>query len=176
MGEKIRKRPHESLPPQIWAAPPEPLISQYLIYHILDIHGHRVVRSTLSKRIVYAAACIGTLCFGMNERLLASCRFKFKWLSRECGLDVQRELEWCEAWKAHRQEPHWRLNLAQTLLVPEVAGKTLDDESIYEKCELCGSSIGWSSAVSGMCRKKHLFGTALSFPEGLIDDPPGLNY
>ncbi|KAI9825706.1 MAG: hypothetical protein M1832_001050 [Thelocarpon impressellum] len=118
---------------------------------------HRVCESELSRKIIYAAACAGSLVFGRVREILDVSESTFRWLQENCDVNVDGELGWCEQHRQHWGEPGWTIGLRSGVFKSRREGPA-PAQKVVEVCEMCGEHIRWSGLSVGRCANGHAFG------------------
>ncbi|KAH0541476.1 hypothetical protein FGG08_004086 [Glutinoglossum americanum] len=131
-----------------------------LITSILLIPHKWVRGSRLSKRILYAAACVGALGLYEVKRILELSEQTFRWLAVTENVDLGLELEHCRRRaEAAAAGPF----LAGDMRVISFPAREKDQlqtpgaKVIFETCEICGGSIGWRDVRTARCANSHVF-------------------
>ncbi|KAI9872282.1 MAG: hypothetical protein M1830_001825 [Pleopsidium flavum] len=131
----------------------------------------------LCKRIVYAAACVGTFPTYVDRSVVDLSEDAFGWLANHDGVDMSEELVLCGR---SRQ----RYDLDGGVGVGEAAKVNISARSreilqsnaaqgALEVCEICGEGIGWHSLQEARCALGHAYvRCALTF---LAIQEPGIS-
>lgn len=106
--------------------------------------------SSLSKKVIYAAACCA-IHESENEELLARARISLEWLATATGADLNEEISKCSP-GANTIEPK------STEQLQGPGGQ------MFEQCDVCDAGIAWASPQEAQCVNGHLFGMHLNLP------------
>lgn len=106
--------------------------------------------SSLSKKVIYAAACCA-IHESENEELLDRAKMSLEWLATATGTDLNEEVSKCSP-GANTIEP----KSTEQLQGPGV--------QIFEQCDMCDAGVAWDSAQEAQCVNGHLFGMHLDLP------------
>lgn len=104
--------------------------------------------SSLSKKVVYAAACCA-IHESENEELLDRARMSLEWLATATGADLNEEISKCTP-GANTIEPK------STEQLQGPGGE------MFEQCDMCDAGIAWDSTQEAQCVNGHLFGMHLN--------------
>lgn len=104
--------------------------------------------SSLSKKVVYAAACCA-IHGSENEELLDRARMSLEWLATATGADLNEEISKCTP-GANTIEPK------STEQLQGPGGQ------MFEQCDMCDAGIAWDSTQEAQCVNGHLFGMHLN--------------
>lgn len=104
--------------------------------------------SSLSKKVVYAAACCA-IHESENEELLDRARMSLEWLATATGADLNEEISKCTP-GANTIEPK------STEQLQGPGGQ------MFEQCDMCDAGIAWDSTQEAQCVNGHLFGMHLN--------------
>jgi hypothetical protein len=140
------------------AVAPDPELVRRHILMILAMPRTRVRHSRISQRVLYAAACAGSLYFGRDDELLRRSEEAFRWCQFMYDVSLSRELGWCDEQKAHRDESDWSLDRASHLAALLENAHDSDVERFTERCEMCGERLGWAGPHKSRCLRGHVFG------------------
>ncbi|KAI9869746.1 MAG: hypothetical protein M1830_005138, partial [Pleopsidium flavum] len=116
----------------------------------------------LCKRIVYAAACVGTFPPYVDRSVVDLSEDAFGWLANHDGVDMSEELVLCGRLRQ-------RYDLDGSVGVGEAAKVNISARSreilqskfaqgALEVCEICGEGIGWHSLQEARCALGHVYG------------------
>ncbi|KAI9837200.1 MAG: hypothetical protein M1838_004854 [Thelocarpon superellum] len=167
---------HERLRDLRWAASLDPLPSPTMtmmrtqaamldprllwrqIATVLSLSRASVGESVLSRKIIYAAACVGSLVFGRVEELLELCDSAFHWLEDTYHVSLDVEKRWVDEQREHREEPEWVYDVGAGVMRPLLETSPPDAAHFLDLCEICGGYIGWTGFSTGQCENRHRFG------------------
>ncbi|KAL4735627.1 transcription factor IIIC subunit delta N-term-domain-containing protein [Aspergillus similis] len=106
--------------------------------------NHTGTESTLSPKVLYAAACCAIVQSQRAELIASACEVLEK-LSASTGVHVSDEIARCS-------EPGSTIEAKPSEALNAPGG------NIFEKCEVCGAGIAWYSAQETQCATGHVFG------------------
>lgn len=110
-----------------------------------------------SQKLTYSiAAC--TIVESEDERLLSLARRALENLAETTGADLSEEISKCSLQHVQRQSPY---------IISAKSTSQLDGPGghIFEKCDICGLGIVWSSSQEACCSAGHLWGRLYLFTE-----------
>ncbi|KAI9780964.1 MAG: hypothetical protein M1839_006403 [Geoglossum umbratile] len=132
----------------------------HLVTSILLIPRKWVRGSRLSKRILYAAACVGALGLYEVRRILELSEQTFRWLAVTEDVDLGLELEHCKTRaEAAAAGPLITGDMRVISFPPRQKDRlqTPCAEALFERCEICGESVGWQDVATARCANNHIF-------------------
>ncbi|KAE8357504.1 transcription factor IIIC subunit delta N-term-domain-containing protein [Aspergillus caelatus] len=111
--------------------------------YILFVEDGDYSRLTLSRKMLYAAACCAIV-DSQNDTILSQARNALEWLASSVDVDLSDEIAKCSV-------PGSTID-AKTAEQLEVSG-----QQIFEQCAICDAGLSWYSAAEAQCAAGHLF-------------------
>ncbi|KAE8133706.1 transcription factor IIIC subunit delta N-term-domain-containing protein [Aspergillus pseudotamarii] len=111
--------------------------------YILFVEDGDYSRLTLSRKMLYAAACCAIV-DSQNDRILSQARNALEWLASSVDVDLSDETAKCSG-------PGSTID-AKTAEQLEGSG-----QQIFEQCAICDAGLSWYSAAEAQCAAGHLF-------------------
>ncbi|KAI9764948.1 MAG: hypothetical protein M1840_007973 [Geoglossum simile] len=131
-----------------------------LITSILSIPRKWARGSRLSKRILYAAACVGALGLHEVKRILELSEQTFRWLADTEDVDLGLELEHCKTRAEATATGPLLVGDMRVISFPPCRRDRLrapGAQALFELCEVCEEPIGWQDVKFARCSNNHVF-------------------
>jgi hypothetical protein len=104
-------------------------------------------KRALSPKVLYAAACCAIV-QSQSLELLSNAREVLESLASNHGVDLTDEIAKCS-------EPGGFIDAKPAELLDAV------NDNVFERCDICGSGIGWDSSQDAQCASGHVFGMSI---------------
>ncbi|KAL4999981.1 transcription factor IIIC subunit delta N-term-domain-containing protein [Aspergillus recurvatus] len=117
----------------------------FVLQYILG--NHTGTESTLSPKVLYAAACCAIV-QSQSAELITSAREVLERLSARRGVDLSDEIARCSA-------------PGSTIEAKAAEALNAPGGNVFEKCEVCDAGIAWYSAQEAQCATGHVYGMSL---------------
>ncbi|CEL09641.1 hypothetical protein ASPCAL12774 [Aspergillus calidoustus] len=107
------------------------------------LRSGKEAKQALSSKVLYAAACCAIVQSQCLD-LLSNAREVLESLASNHGVDLTDEIAKCS-------EPGSFIDAKPAELLDAA------NDNVFERCEICGSGIGWDSAQEAQCASGHVF-------------------
>lgn len=132
----------------------ERVLIQLVLLTVLGV-PHVFITEKLSRKLLYIHACLAMRLTPVNIDILELAENALRWLQDTVHVNLKLELDFCATIKNPSSE------MSQTEWPPPRKRQVSfnnDEYDIFEACDICGESLGWTADLNARCANGHVFG------------------